>query len=352
MDFPTPPAVIEALTAKAQHGIFGYSDSKKDYEQTLQNWFQTNFNWQIQPEHLIKTPGIVYALCTAIRALTNKGDAIIIQQPVYYPFAASVTNNQRQLIVNQLLYSQDKYSIDFAAFEEQIVQNQVKLFILCNPHNPVGRVWTKEELTQLGNICLKHGVIIIADEIHADFVYPGHKHLVFADLEPAFADITITCTAPSKTFNLAGLQISNIFINNQTLRQKFNQQMAKSGYSQVNIMGIVACQAAYNHGQQWLDQLKIYLAGNLSLIRSFLQEKLPQIKLVEPEGTYLLWLDFKALELDSNQLNQLITNKAKLWLNAGETFGLGGTGFQRINIACPRSTIEKALHQLEQAINT
>jgi len=352
MDFKTPCPVIDALVEKSKHGIFGYSECGEDYFFILKNWFKTYFKWAIKPEWLVKTPGIVYALATAIRGLTNKGDGVIIQQPVYYPFSEMITINDRNLIVNQLVYENGKYTIDFADFENKIIQNEVKLFILCNPHNPVGRVWTKEELTHLGEICLKHGVTVVSDEIHEDFIYRGHQHHVFADLSPEFLKITITCTAPTKTFNLAGLQISNIFIKDSKLRNKFREEMEKSGYSQLNVMGMVACMAAYSRGREWLDELKIYLGENLDFVRNYLNERLSQVKLIEPEGTYLIWIDFNALGLSESGLEDLIIKKAGLWLDKGMMFGAGGQGFQRLNIACPKSILEQALAQLEQAIKS
>lgn len=351
MDFRTPPCVTDALVEKSRHGIFGYSESREDYIEVLQNWFHTRFSWDIKSKWLVKTPGVVYAIATAIRALTEKGDAVIIQQPVYYPFAETVNVNERKLIVNQLVYEDGVYRMDFGDFEEKVVRHGVKLFILCSPHNPVGRVWTRDELIRLGDICVKHGVVVISDEIHADFVYAGHQHHVFAALKPEFADISITCTAPSKTFNLAGLQISNIFIPNPQLRTKFRQETVRSGYSQLNIMGIIACKAAYRDGVPWLEELKTYLTGNLNLLRFDLQERMPQIRLVETQGTYLPWLDCSALGLSDKALDDFIVHKAKLWLDAGTMFGAGGEGFQRINIACPRSVLKQALDQLAQAID-
>jgi len=350
MDFRTPPCVIDALVEKSRHGIFGYSDTREDYFEALRQWFSGQFNWDIKPEWLVKTPGVVYAICTAIRSFTDEGDSVLIQEPVYYPFSGSVRANGRKLVVNKLVYSNGKYAIDFEYFEEKIISNRVKVFILCSPHNPVGRVWTKEELIRLGDICLKHGVLVVSDEIHADFIYQGHKHLVFSDLKPEFSEIAITCTAPTKTFNLAGLQISNIFIANQEIRRKFKREIARSGYSQPNIMGIVACRAAYTGGREWLEELKEYLTGNLNYLRDFLGQRLPQIKLIEPEGTYLVWLDFSALGLNDKELEDFIINQAGLWLDSGTMFGAGGEGFQRINIACPRAILEKALTQLEQAV--
>lgn len=352
MDFQTPPAVINALIKSAQHGIFGYSESKQSYFDTLQRWYFENFNWDIQNKWLVKTPGVVYAICTAIRALTKKGDAVLIQPPVYYPFSESILVNDRKLVTNPLIYANGKYSIDFEDFESKIVENDVKLFILCSPHNPVGRVWTKDELIRLGNLCVKHDVLIVSDEIHADFVYKGHTHIVFASLKKEYLDRTITCTAPSKSFNLAGLQVSNIFIANHDIRHQFKDEIIKSGYSQLNTMGLVACQTAYECGRDWLDDLKVYLAENLKFTREFLSEKLPQIKLVEPQGTYLIWIDCRELGLSEDQLEDFILNKAKLWLDSGTIFGSEGKGFERINIACPKSTLEKALKRLEQAVNS
>lgn len=350
MDFRTPPAVTEALVKAAQHGIFGYSESKQEYFDAVHNWFKSRFGWETDQSWLVKVPGVVYAVATAIRALTEKGDAVLIQQPVYHPFASTVLVNGRKLVNNPLVYEKGEYHIDFDDFEEKIIKNDVKLFLLCSPHNPVGRVWTREELVRMGDICLKHNVIVISDEIHADFVYKGYLHFIFASLKPEFLNNTVICTAPSKTFNLAGLQVSNIFIANDEIRKKFREELMRSGYSQPNTMGLVACQAAYEHGAQWLDELIEYLEGNISYIRKFLAERLPQIKLVEPQGTYLLWLDFNQLNLSEKELNDLIVNKAKLWLNEGTTFGSEGKGFQRLNIACPRATLERAFLQLEKAI--
>ena len=350
MDFPAPPEVLEALVEKSRHGIFGYSDTiGDDYFNALADWYASRFNWHLSPKWLVKTPGVVFAICTAIRALTEEGDAVLIQEPVYYPIAGSVRANNRNLLVYELVYRDGRYYIDFDDFEDKIARNRVRLFILCSPHNPVGRVWSEEELAAMGEICLKYGVKVVADEIHADFVYPGYRHHVFETIRPEFAAMTITCTAPTKTFNLAGLQISNVFISNTELRKKFKQELEKTGYSQPNIMGLVACKAAYRYGAQWLEDLKSYLVSNLALVRDFLAQELPSVRLVEPEGTYLLWLDFRALDLPDKELNDLIVQKAGLWLNAGPMFGAGGEGFQRINIGCPAATLQKALERLKKA---
>lgn len=351
MDFRAPQCVIDALVDKSRHGIFGYSECSDEYYNTLRTWFAERFDWNIHPEWLVKTPGVVFAIAMAIRSLTKAGDAVMIQEPVYYPFRETIIVNSRTLVINELQYNGSAYSIDFEEFENKITASHVRLFILCSPHNPVGRVWTKDELERIGDICEQHGVIVISDEIHADFVYSGFRHLVFSNIRPQFSNFTITCTAPTKTFNLAALQISNIFIPNPALRRTFRQEIEKSGYSQLNLMGMTACKAAYKEGQPWLEELKAYINGNLSFLRCFLQERLPQVKLIEPEGTYLVWLDFKALKLDDMALEHLITHKAKLWLDGGTMFGPSGAGFQRINIACPRATLEKAMTQLEIAVN-
>ncbi|MDY3918214.1 MAG: MalY/PatB family protein [Candidatus Limivivens sp.] len=350
MDFRTAPEILEKLEQTVQHGIFGYSEGKEGYFRALQNWYRDHFGWETQPEWLVKTPGVVFALAAAIRAFTKEGDAVLLQQPVYYPFSEVIRDNHRVLINSPLRQKEGHYEIDFTDLEEKIVQNHVRLFLLCSPHNPVGRVWKEWELRKIGEICLRHGVLVVSDEIHSDFTYAGIQHHVFADLEPAFADIAVTCTAPSKTFNLAGLQVSNIFISNPKLRGRFKQAIAAAGYSQVNLMGLAACQAAYEEGDPWLLELKEYLADNLAYVRTYLKEELPEIRLVEPEGTYLIWLDFRALGLTEKEREDLIVNKARLWLDSGAMFGADGEGFERINIACPRAILRRAFSQLKEAI--
>lgn len=350
MDFSVPREVQEAINQVVSHGIFGYSEVKKDYFEVVHDWFYRHFGWDTKEDWLIKSPGVVFALTMAVKALTKEGDGVMIQQPVYYPFSEMIRLNNRKLVVNSLVYQDHQYFIDFDDFEAKINKNGVKLFLLCNPHNPVGRVWTKEELIRLGEICLKYQVIVISDEIHCDFTYPGYQHIVFSNICEEFAQNTITCTAPSKSFNLAGLQVSNIFIQNEDLRGKLKLEIAKSGYSQLNTLGLAACKAAYQYGEPWLVQLKAYLLGNLNFVREYLAEKLPKIKLIEPQGTYLIWLDFNELQLSRKELEELIVHKAKLWLDPGHIFGPEGEGFERINIACQRQTLVKALEQLHQAV--
>ena len=324
MDFQTSPEIIEALNKAVSHGIYGYSEGKEEYFDAVYNWYNDNFNWQVKKEWLIKTPGVVFAIVLAINALTNEGDSVLIQNPVYYPFTEVIIDNNRKLVNNSLVRNGKKYEIDFEDFEKKIIENNVKLFILCSPHNPVGRVWKKWELEKIGDICLKHNVKIVSDEIHSDFVYPENKHIVFSSLDEKYQNITITCTAPTKTFNLAGLQISNIFIPNLEIRKKVLKQLDRVGYSQVNLMGLVACEAAYKYGRQWLNELKEYLLDNLNFLRDYLETNIPQIKLIEPEGTYLIWLDCSALGLEDKELEKFIVEKAKLWLDSGYIFGKEG----------------------------
>lgn len=351
MDFKSPPCVLETLQAAVGHGVFGYTETCTEYTDMLGNWFSRRFSWDISPEWLIKTPGVVIALHIAVKTITKRGDAVMIQQPVYYPFSTAVTTTGRKLVVNPLVLQEGGYVIDFDDFEQKICAENVKMFILCNPHNPVGRVWTKDELIKLGDICLKHNVVVVSDEIHQDLVYSGYKHHVFANLKPEFSDITITCTAPSKTFNLAGLHLANIFISNPNLRNIFIQEYAASGLSQGSRLGIIACQAAYQWGEPWLNELLVYLQGNIEFMRDYIKTKIPQINMLDLQGTYLAWLDFRSLGLSATELNDFISHKAKLWLSDGPAFGIGGDGFQRMNIACPRKTLNKALKQLESAIS-
>lgn len=357
MDFTVSEEITKSLHAAVDHGIYGYTQPKDAYYNAITNWMEKNHNWKTKREWIMKTPGVVFALGAAVKAFTKPGDAVLIQNPVYYPFTNIIRDNDRRVIDNTLVYEKrvtegkSQYSIDYEDFERKIVQENIKLFILCNPHNPVGRVWNREELQQLGEICLRHHVIVVSDEIHNDFVYPGFEHTVFANVDPRFTEFTVTCTAPSKTFNLAGLQISNIFISNETLREAFQKEIDKTGYDEPNALGAVACEAAYRGGQEWLDQLRAYLLENLNFLRAYLQEKIPQIHLVEPEGTYLVWLDCSELGISGKELDQFIVEKAGLWLDGGAMFGPSGADFQRVNIACPRATLELALDKLKAAVD-
>lgn len=350
MDFKTSSYVEDALAERARHGIFGYSESQTPYFEIVRDWMKRHHDWEVKEPWLIKTPGVVFALAMAVKAYTEPGDGVLIQSPVYYPFSEVIEDNGRRIVSNTLVLGEDhKYYIDFEDFERQIKENQVKLFFLCNPHNPVGRVWTTEELTRLGDICLKYQVTVVSDEIHSDFIFRG-RHQVFADLKREYADITVTCTAPSKTFNLAGLLLSNIFISNRELRHKFRQQVNAAGISQLSPFGLVACETAYTQGEEWYQAMLAYVAENIAFTKEYVEKHLSGVEMVEHEGTYLVWLDFRKTGLSVEELEDLIVNRAKLWLDSGKIFGKSGEGFQRINVACPRQILEEALHRIREQL--
>ncbi|WP_022779582.1 MalY/PatB family protein [Butyrivibrio sp. AE3009] len=351
MDFPLPEEILEDLHKRVDHGIFGYTDPKEDYFEALSGWYRRRQGFEIKAEDTFVTPGIVYSIALAVRACTEEGDSVIIQEPVYYPFRSTIQQNKRKCVSSNLVFDREKgkYFIDFEDFEQKIVDNKVKLFILCSPHNPVGRVWTRQELTRLGDICLKHDVKIFADEIHSDFVYGDNKHTSFLTLGDKYADITILGISPSKTFNIAGLQVANVISRNKELLDKFKLQNDAAGYSQGGALGMVAAISCYNKGEQWVEELLQYLQGNISYIRDFLKEKLPKIELIEPEGTYLIWLDFSKVTGDYRELKRLIEDEAKLWLDGGVIFGRESALLERINVACPRATLETAMNRLYEA---
>lgn len=353
MDFKVSSYIEDALVHQAQHAIYGYTESDDSYFAAVQQWMHRHHSWRVEPEWLQKTPGVVFAIAVAVKAFTKPGDAVLIQQPVYYPFSEVIMDNGRKLVSSDLVLDEETrhYEIDFADFERKIAENDVKLFLLCSPHNPVGRVWSRKELLQLGDICRRHGVIVFSDEIHADFVWKG-SHQVFAEVDPAFAAFTVTATAPSKTFNIAGLQVSNIFIADAGLREAFRHAYNASGYSQLNAAGLIAAEAAYRDGETWYEAVRVYIQDNIAYMRRFIQLRLPQLRMIEPEGTYLVWVDFRRLGLDNTALEDLILNKAGLWLDSGAIFGSVGEGFQRFNVACPRTTLTEALERLELSIKS
>jgi cystathionine beta-lyase len=344
--------VLDALRARVEHGIFGYSETKEDYARAVTGWFARRFGWQADPAWLVKTPGVVFALAMAVRAFTQPGDAVLIQPPVYYPFFEVIRDNDRVLVENPLVYQNGRYSLDLEGFERAIATRGVKLFLLCSPHNPVGRVWTKDELQAMGRICQRHGVTIVSDEIHCDFAFPEHPHTMFLQACPEMAEQAVVCTAPSKSFNIAGLQVSNIFIPDEARRAAFRKEIDRSGYSQLNTLGLTACKAAYEGGAEWLDACKAYLRANLDFVRDYLARELPQIRLVEPDGTYFAWLDCSGLGLTREELDDLIVNRAGLWLDAGHVFGGGAEQFQRVVLACPRATLKQALAKLKTACDS
>ena len=351
MDFSIAQEIEDALVKRCQHGIFGYSEATDGYFAALQNWYLKHFNWHVQRPWLIKTPGVVFALAMAVKAFTEPGDGVLVQQPVYYPFTEVIRDNDREVVNAPLALVNGHYEIDFADLEQKLANPKVKLMFLCSPHNPVGRVWTKEELLKVGDLCLKYNVITVSDEIHSDFVWDDNVHTPFATLGEEYQQNCIVCTAPSKTFNLAGLQVSNIFIPNQKLRRAFRKQIDAAGYSQLNTLGLVACQAAYTYGEEWLTQVKVYIRSNITFVDDYLKQNLPQIKMLPIEGTYLVWLDCSALGMTADEREQWLWHEAKLWLDGGGIFGKEGEAFERINVACPRATLLQGLEQLKAAVD-
>lgn len=350
MDFATSSYIEDALIERAKHGIFGYSEVQTPYFEILANWLKKHHNWDVEEKWLIKTPGVVFALAMAVKAYTEIGESVLIQAPVYYPFYEVIRDNGRKIVENELYLGDDnRYHIDFEDFEDKIISEKVRLFILCSPHNPVGRVWTAEELVKLGDICVKHGVIVVSDEIHADFVFKGRHH-VFASLKKEFENISITCTSPSKTFNLASMMMSNIFIPNHELKRKFRKELDAAGTSQLGIMGLVACEAAYSKGEEWYRSMIEYVRKNIEFTKEYIAENIPDVSMIDIEGTYLVWLDFHKTGLSAEELDRRIILNAKLWLDSGKIFGKCGEGFQRINVACPRSILKEALDRIKNIL--
>lgn len=350
MDFEVSSYIEDALIERVRHGIFGYSEMQTPYFEAVRDWMKKHQNWEPQEKWLVKTPGIVFALAMAVKAYTQRGDGVLVQQPVYYPFSEVIEDNGRSVVSNTLYLGEDnRYHIDFEDFERKIKEENIKLFFLCSPHNPVGRVWTREELITLGDICVKNNVVVVSDEIHHDFIWKG-KHEVFASIKSAYEEISITCTSPSKTFNIAGMQISNIFIPNSTLRHKFKKELDAAGISEMGIMGLAACEAAYKKGEEWYQAMCAYVKDNIAFTKQYVEEHLPGVKMIDSEGTYLVWLDFRGTGLSADELERRIIYEAKLWLDSGKIFGNSGSGFQRINVACPRSVLKEGLERLRMVV--
>ena len=353
MDFECPKPVVDAIKKEAEGKIYGYNwHNTSVYQDAVTGWMNRRHKWKVDPNWIIYSPGIVPAINMMVQTFSNIGDKIIIQPPVYYPFFSAVTSNGRQLLLNKLHYENQKYSFDFDDFEEKARDPLTKMFILCSPHNPVGRVWTKQELKKLGDICLEHDILIISDEIHHDLILPGKVHTLFSTISTEFEQKSIVCTAPSKTFNLAGLQVSNIIIPNEKMRKSFTHTIAhKNGIGIPNSFGIVAMIAAYNEGEDWLVQVLSYIDSNFNYLKEFVKNELPDIKYIDPEGTYLAWLDFNSLGLNDEDLKNLILNEANVAFDEGKLFGPGGEGFQRINVACSRSILEESMKRIKEAID-
>lgn len=350
MDFEVPIEIAAAVKARAEHPIYGYTIPGEQYYSSIINWWEKRHSLRIEKQWISYSPGVVPAVNMLIRAFTKPGDKVLVQTPVYYPFFSAIKNNGCELVENPLKPVGDRYEMDFEDLERKLTDPDVKVMILCSPHNPVGRVWSKEELSRVGELCVKNDVLVIADEIHCDLVYKKYKHTPFLSLNTELAEICAMCTAPSKTFNIAGLQVSSVIIPNETLRGKFNAVLESDAIMGPNIFAIEALEAAYNHGELWLEELIDYLQGNLDYLKEFINVNLPELKLINPEGTYLVWLDCSTLKKTSKELHEFFMEKAKVWFDEGYIFGSGGESFQRINIACPRTILEEALRRLQIAL--
>jgi cysteine-S-conjugate beta-lyase len=350
MDFRCPQAVIEALRSRVEHGIYGYSAPTQAFFDSVVHWMNRRHDWQVQPEWICITPGVVPALHLLVRTYLQPGDKVLIQPPVYYPFFSAITNNGCETADNALVYENGRYTMDFENLEQQARDPDVKMAVLCSPHNPVGRVWSQAELKRFGEICIKHNVLVVADEIHGDIILSGNTFTPFAKISPEFARNSIICTAPSKTFNLAGLQTSCIFIPDKERREAFKQTLLSTGLFGLNTFGVVALQAAYEQGEEWFEQVLAYINANLAFLEAFFAEHIPQIDVIRPEGTYLVWLDCRRLGLEKLALKEFMLECARVYLDDGYLFGPQGEGFERINIACPRSILEEALERIKKEV--
>lgn len=351
MDFRTAQPVVNALQRRITHGIFSYTRVPDEYYDAVINWFSRRHGWKINRNWLIYTSGVVPAISAIIKALTVPGDKVLVQTPVYNCFFSSIRNNGCEIVYSPLVYANNTYTIDFNDLESKVSDPKVKLMLLCNPHNPVGRVWKREELEQIGEICIKNNVTIISDEIHCELVYPGYFYTPFASISDDFLQNSVTCISPSKAFNIAGLQIANIVCADELIKSKIDRAINDNEVCDVNPFGVIATQAAYNEGEEWLTQLIEYLHNNYFYMKVFCQENLPMYPIATLEGTYLVWMDCRAIGLSSEKLEQKLIDKAKLWLNAGTIYGTDGEGFMRWNIACPRATLKVGLERFTDFIH-
>jgi cysteine-S-conjugate beta-lyase len=348
MDFKAPAEVLEALLKRVEHGVFGYTSIPASLKQAVCDWMAGKHKWRINSKWLSFSTGVVPALATAIQAFTSPGDKIIVQTPVYYPFFQLVQKNNRELVLNPLQLTNEKYKMNFTDLKEKI--KGAKLLLLCNPHNPGGRVWSTEELARLGELCLEHNVIVVSDEIHSDLVFSGSRHTPFASISEEFAQISVTCIAPTKTFNLAGLQSAISIIPNRVLKKQFDNVQQRQGFFTLNTFAVIGTEAAYRHGEQWLNHLLKYIEGNVELTYSFIEKHLPKLKVMKPEATYLVWIDCRKLQKSDQELKQLLLQKGRIAVEPGNKFGESGSGFIRLNVACTRKTLQEALKRLATAL--
>lgn len=350
MDFQTAPCIINALKKRVEHGIFGYTRVPEEYYDAVISWFSRRHNWEPRREWFIYTSGVVPALSAVIKALANGGDNILTLTPVYNCFFSSIRNNGCKLSNCALKYENNTFSIDFDDLERRAADPKTPLLLLCNPHNPSGRVWTREELQRIGDICIKHNVIVVSDEIHCEVVHPGYKYIPFASISEEFQKHSVTCISPSKAFNIAGLQIANIIVENDEWRQRIDKAININEVCDVNPFGVIATIAAYNEGEEWLNQLLLYIHGNYLFFKDYCEEHLPQLPVAPLEGTYLAWMDCRSLNIPSEEFEEELMKKAKLWLNAGSMYGKEGEGFMRWNLACPRQLVKEGLERFSSFI--
>lgn len=351
MDFKTLPEITQALNKQVEFGVYGYAFEPDSYFDSVIAWMKRRHHWDIKKEWILTTPGVVSGLNACILSLTQENDSILIQEPVYHPFKNSIKYNKRIPVINELVCEESHYSINFEDFENKIINHNVKLFILCSPHNPVGRVWLKVELIQMADICHKHGVVIVSDEIHMDFIYKGHEHHVLANLKPEYQDFVITLVAPSKSFNLAAFKVSQLVTTNPDFKKKIEHEYERLGFHGHNTFGLLACEVAYRSGDQFMDDVVEYIHQNILYIKDYVSENLSMIKVMDIEGTYLLWLDFSELKLEQADLMDFLGSEALVWFNDGSIFGESGKGFVRMNCATQRDVIKQALDQLNKAIH-
>lgn len=351
MDFRTASPIIEELQQRVSHGIFGYTRVPDAYYNAVTNWFSRRHNWQIDKNWMIYTSGVVPAISAIIKALTKTGDKVIVQTPVYNCFFSSIRNNGCEILCNRLIYEHNTYRIDYEDLEQKASDPKARILLLCNPHNPAGRVWTINELKRIGEICIRHGIIVVSDEIHCELVYPGHRYIPFASISEDFLHQSVTCLSPSKSFNIAGLQIANIISFDENWRKKIDKAININEVCDVNPFGVRATIAAYNKGEEWLQQLISYLKANYGCFKDFCDKNLTDFPIAKLEGTYLVWMDCRKLDIPSEELERQLIKEAKLWLNAGTMYGQDGEGFMRWNIACPRTRMLEGLERFYKFIN-
>ena len=343
MDFRTAPAITDALHRRVEHGIFGYTRVPDSYYEAVSSWFSRRHGWAIDRDWIIYTSGVVPAISAVIKALTVPGDKVLVQTPVYNCFFSSIRNNGCEMVSSPLVFADNTYTIDYEDLEHKAADPKVKVMLLCNPHNPAGRVWKREELVHIGEICIRRGITVVSDEIHCELVFPGHRYTPFASISEDFLRHSVTCISPSKAFNIAGLQIANIVCADADRCARIDRAINDNEVCDVNPFGVIATQAAYNEGEEWLDQLIDYLHANYLYMRDFCREHLPEFPITVLEGTYLVWMDCRKLGMSSEELERRLVSEARLWLNAGTMYGAEGEGFMRWNIACPRNTLTEGL---------